>query len=174
MKIKQLTMSAILLAIGAILHYIVPGIFGGMKPDFLLSMMFLAILINFNATNIAATSIACGIISALTTTFPAGQIPNIIDKCITGAIIGFLIYGLNKVSIPKILKAVIIGLVGTLISGTIFLGSAYLLVGLPEGASFGGLFIAVVIPATIGNVVFTTLLYQVIERAGLNKVTLSE
>jgi xanthosine utilization system XapX-like protein len=174
MKVKHLTMSAILLAIGAILHYIVPGIFAGMKPDFLLSMMFLAIFINFNATNVAATSIACGLISALTTTFPGGQIPNIIDKCITGFVVGLLIYALRKIPIPQTLKMGIIGLIGTLISGTAFLGSAYLLVGLPGGASFGALFMGVVIPASIGNVIFIILFYQIIARIGLSRETLSE
>ena len=167
-------MSAILLAIGAILHYIVPGIFAGMKPDFLLSMMFLAIFINFNGTNVAATSIACGLISALTTTFPGGQIPNIIDKCLTGVVVGVMIYGLSKISIPQTVKMGIIGFIGTLVSGTAFLGSAYLLVGLPGGASFGALFMGVVIPASIGNVIFTILLYQIIARVRLNRVTLSE
>jgi len=174
MKVKQLTMSAILLAIGAILHYIVPGIFAGMKPDFLLSMMFLGIFINFNSTNAAATSVACGLISALTTTFPGGQLPNIIDKCITGLLIGLLIYGLNKISMPQGIKMGVIGFIGTIISGTAFLGSAYFLVGLPGGASFGALFMAVVIPASIGNVVFTVLLYQIIVRAGLNRMSISQ
>lgn len=171
MKVRELTMSAILLAIGAILHYIVPGTFAGLKPDFLLSMMFLAIFINFNATNVAATSVVCGLISAMTTNFPGGQVPNIIDKCITGLIIGLMIYALNKLSIPETIKIGIVGFAGTLISGSVFLGSAFLLVELP--GPFAILYSGVIV-AAIGNIIFTVLLYQVITRAGLNKLRISQ
>lgn len=171
MKVKQLTMSAILLAIGAILHYIVPGTFAGLKPDFLLSMMFLAIFINFNATNLVATSVVCGIISAMTTQFPGGQLPNIIDKCITGLLVGLMIYALKKLSIPETVKMGVVGFLGTLISGSVFLGSAYILVGLP--GAFTVLYTGVLV-ASIGNVIFTVLLYQVIARGGLNQFTISQ
>ena len=171
MKVKQLTTSAILLALGAILHAVVPGTFAGLKPDFFLSMMFLAIFINFNPTNIAATSIACGIISAMTTNFPGGQLPNIIDKCITGVVVGLMIYALKKLSVPESVKMGIIGFIGTLLSGLAFLGSAALIVGLP--GAFGTLFAGVLF-AAVGNVIFVVLLHQVYIRAGLNKFTVSQ
>jgi len=171
MKVKQLTMSAILLAIGAILHYIVPGTFAGLKPDFLLSMMFLAIFINFNPTNLAATSIVCGLISAMTTQFPGGQLPNIIDKCVTGIVVGLMIYALKKLSISETVKMGVVGFVGTIVSGTTFLASALLLVGLP--GPFAVLYTGVIV-ASIGNVIFVVMLYQIITRAGLSRLTLSQ
>ncbi|MGB4483023.1 MAG: tryptophan transporter, partial [bacterium] len=37
MKIKNMVITALLMAIGLVLHQIVPPIVGGMKPDFLLA-----------------------------------------------------------------------------------------------------------------------------------------
>ena len=51
--------------------------------------------------------------------------------------------------------------IGTLISGTIFLLSAQLIVGLP--APFIALFLTVVLPATIINLVAGIFLYKVVE-----------
>src|SRR5699024_10537086 len=90
MNTKNLTRSAILLAIGTILHYVVPGIVGGMKPDFLLLMMFLAILLDLNLKSAITVSVIAGVIAALTTTFPGGQIPSIIDKVVSGLFVYYI------------------------------------------------------------------------------------
>jgi len=45
MKTKNMVMAAVLLAIGTVLHLIVPPIFS-VTPDFLLATMFVAILFN--------------------------------------------------------------------------------------------------------------------------------
>lgn len=80
MKTKNLTIAAVLLALGSILHMIVPGIINGMKPDFLLLMMFISILFNLEIRSVFTIGFVAGIIAAMTTTFPFGQIPSILDK----------------------------------------------------------------------------------------------
>ncbi|NGY83348.1 hypothetical protein F6Y03_19065 [Bacillus megaterium] len=45
MNTKVLVSLALLVGIGAVLHTVVPPILFGMKPDMMLTMMFLAILL---------------------------------------------------------------------------------------------------------------------------------
>lgn len=157
MNTRKLTMSSLLLAVGLALHYMIPGILGSMKPDTLLSMMFIAILICDDYKSTLAIGIVAGILTAITTTFPGGQIPNIIDKFITAHVVFLLIRLLKKVQ-PTV-KMFIIAILGTLTSGTIFLSSALLIVGLP--APFMALFIAVVLPAIVANTVLSFIVYGV-------------
>ena len=84
MKTKDLALAAILLAIGLVLHSLVPPIFGGVKPDFLLATMVIAILSQPRLRNTLIIGAAAGLLAALTTGFPGGQIPNIIDKMASG------------------------------------------------------------------------------------------
>lgn len=143
---NKIIITSLFLAIGLILNQITPPIFLGMKPDFLLVFMILSIILTRNFKITFITGIVAGILCALTTTFPCGQIPNIIDKIITSIIVYSLYKNLNPTS-P--IKLAIIYLIGTIISGSIFLGSALMLVGLP--APFSILFISVVIPTSLVN-----------------------
>lgn len=100
-----------------------------------------------------------GIISGLTTSFPGGFFPNIIDKCITS----FAFYGLLLASgkLAKKLPALIVfTAVGTLISGIIFLGSAFFIAGLP--GPFAILFGTVVLPTTALNAVAMFILFPIV------------
>lgn len=90
MKTKTLVSLSLLIGIGAALHFIVPGFFLGMKPDMMLLMMFLAITLFPAKKNVFIVALAAGAISAMTTTFPAGQIPNIIDKLATAFCFTFI------------------------------------------------------------------------------------
>jgi len=54
-----------------------------MKFDLLLTFMFIAIAINPTFKNTVLSGLLSGIITAMTTTFPGGQLPNLIDKMIT-------------------------------------------------------------------------------------------
>ena len=65
----------------------------------------------------------------------------------------------------------VVGFVGTIVSGTTFLASALLLVGLH--GPFAVLYTGVIV-ASIGNVIFVVMLYQIITRAGLSRLTLSQ
>ena len=83
MDTKRMVTNAILIAIGAILHQITPAIGLPMQPHFTLVMLFIIMINNkdhYKTSNISA--INTGIFTALTTKFPGGQVPNIIDKII--------------------------------------------------------------------------------------------
>ena len=152
MKTKQLVTNALLLAIGFLLHYFTPAIGLPMQIDFSLITLILIINLNKNNFNVGiASGIATGIFSGMTTKFPAGLIPNIIDKITTAIAVYLLVKLLDKTALHSKVKAVITNAVGTVISGTVFLVSALLLTGLPAPISV--LFVTVVIPATIINTI---------------------
>lgn len=161
MKIRKIIIISIFLAIGLILHQIAPPIFLGVKPDFLLSMMFISIVYGKDYKTALIISIVAGVLSSLTTGFPGGQLPNIIDKLVVGNFIFLINKALSKVNTN--IKMIILGSLGTLVSGSVFLFSASLLVGLP--ASFMALFITVVLPATIINSFIVTILYGIVLNA---------
>ena len=152
MKTKQLVTNSLLLAIGFLLHYITPTLGLPMQIDFSLITMILVITLNKSSfSTCVASGVATGVFSGLTTKFPAGLIPNIIDKIVTAIAVYLLIKLLDKTVLSSKIKAIVVNAVGTLVSGTVFLCSALLLVGLP--APFTVLFVTVVIPATIVNTI---------------------
>ena len=152
MKTKQLVTNSLLLAVGFLLHYVTPAIGLPMQIDFSLITLVLVITLNKSSfSTCAAGGIATGIFSGLTTKFPLGFIPNILDKITTAIAVYLLLKLLDKTALSSKIKAMITNAVGTVISGTVFLSSALLLVGLP--APFGVLFVTVVIPATIVNTI---------------------
>lgn len=159
MNLKKLITCSLFLAIGAILHQITPPLFLNMKPDFLLAMMFLSILLFDDYKLTLIVGIAAGIFTAATTSFPGGQIANIIDKILTANCV-YLLGKMFKESFNSYAKVCIISLVGTLISGAIFLGSAGLIAGLP--GPFLALMLTVVLPATLLNVVTTAAFYKIV------------
>ena len=73
MNLKNNIVTTLLLAIGFILHYITPGILGGMKFDFLLIFIIISLLINRKFGNAILTGLLGGILSAMTTTFPGDK-----------------------------------------------------------------------------------------------------
>lgn len=168
MKTKTLVSLALLIGIGAALHFIIPGFFLGMKPDMMLLMMFLGIVLFPDKKNVLILALAAGAISAMTTTFPGGQIPNLIDKLVTA----FLFYGLfivfKKFNASAVTVSVLTA-VGTIISGIAFLGSAYYLVSLP--GAFVALFGAVVLPAVLLNTVAMFIIHPIV--SGIIKKTKS-
>ncbi|MFA5536712.1 MAG: tryptophan transporter, partial [Bacillota bacterium] len=93
------------------------------------------------------------------TTFPGGQIPSIFDKLAAA----FVVLGIIKVLGGRVNQYVLsglIGIVGTIVSGAIFLGSALVISGLP--LPFSVLFTTVVLPATAINTVAVIILYPVV------------
>lgn len=165
---KKMIINALLLAIGAILHQITPALGLPMQPDFALAMLFIIMIINNNdyKTSLIA-AIITGIFTALTTKFPGGQLPNIIDKIVTVNLMYVILLSLNKIikyininNIKEKLLVIISFPLGTLISGTTFLLSAQYIVGLP--ADFSILFVTVVIPALFINTIGGFILYEAI------------
>lgn len=159
MNLRKTITAALLLAIGMILHQITPPIFFGMKPDFSLAMMFIAIVFSDDLRMTLAIGLTAGVFAAATTTFPGGQIPNIIDKLITSQIVFFMFRALRD-RLNKQTVMAIISVIGTLISGTIFLTSALFLFGLP--APFRILLLTVIIPATAINTIAASILYKAV------------
>lgn len=161
MNTRKLTISSLLLAVGLALHYIIPGVLGSMKPDTLLAMMFIAILICDDYKSTLAIGLAAGVLTAVTTTFPGGQLPNMIDKFVTAHVV-FMLIRIFKNFNPTV-KMFIVAIIGTLVSGTVFLTSALLIVGLP--APFVVLFLGVVLPALIANTILSIFIYGIVNLA---------
>ncbi|MTI65004.1 MAG: tryptophan transporter [Firmicutes bacterium] len=162
MELRKNILTALLLAIGFILHQIIPGALGSMKFDLMLSFIFVSLFINRSFKNALLTALLGGIITAMTTTFPGGQIPNIIDKLITC----FIVYLLVTISSKFYFNTISVGIIafiGTLISGTVFLSTAFLLTGLP--VPFSVLFFTVIIPTSISNIFVTVLVYNAVSMA---------
>ncbi|WP_138419773.1 tryptophan transporter [Aquibacillus sediminis] len=160
MKTRVLIILALFIGIGAVLHAIAPPILFGMRPDIMLPMMFLGILLFPKASYVLVLSIATGAISALTTTMPGGQISNMIDKPIT-AFIFFGLFLLVRNLMNQNISAPILAAIGTIVSGSVFLGMVNVLGLLPD--AFAVLFIGVVLPATLFNVVFIIVLYPILQ-----------
>ena len=160
MKTKQLVINSLLLSVGFLLHYITPTLGIPMQIDFSLITMILVINLSKNHFGTCmAAGIATGIFSGMTTKFPLGFVPNLIDKIVTTVVAYLLIKLLDKTTLSSKIKSIAVNAVGTLVSGVVFLGSALILVGLP--ASFGLLFVTVVIPAIVVNTVVGFLLNKV-------------
>ncbi|WP_273835731.1 tryptophan transporter [Guptibacillus sedimenti] len=162
MKTKNLVLMALLLGIGTILHAIIPGLISGMKNDMLLTMMFLGILLFPERKSVLVLGLATGVISTATTTFPGGQLANMIDKPVT-AFAFFGLYLLVQRFGQSLVTVGILTAIGTMISGTIFLGAALVFTGLPGGAAFTGLFLTVVLPTAAVNTIAMVLIFPVVQ-----------
>ena len=152
MKTKQLVTNSLLLAVGFLLHYVTPAIGLPMQID--ISLITLVLIINLNRNSFGtciASGVATGIFSGITTKFPLGFIPNIVDKILTTVAVYLLLKLLDKTTLHNKIKAIAVNAVATLLSGVVFLVSALLLTGLP--APFSLLFTTVVIPAIVVNTI---------------------
>lgn len=157
MNLRKNILIALLLAIGYIMHQIVPGTIGSMKFDLMLSFMFVALFISKDFKSAMLTAMLGGFITALTTTFPGGQVANIVDKLVTCVAVYFMIRVSDNLKFKQISTAVI-AFIGTIISGTTFLYSAMLMVGLP--APFPVLFAGIVLPTAVTNIFVTLVVYN--------------
>lgn len=159
MDLRKNILTALLLAIGFVLHHVIPGTLGGMKFDLFLSFVFVSLLLNTTFKNAILTGLLGGILTAMTTTFPGGQLPNIVDKLVTCVVLFIIIKLMGELKAKKAVVGVI-GLIGTLVSGSVFLASALYMVGLP--APFTALFVSIVIPTTLTNTFITVLVYEAV------------
>ena len=161
MNTRVLVILSLLVGIGAVLHAVVPPILFGVKPDMLLSMMFLGILLFPKPKYIAILAIVTGVISALTTAAPGGQIANLIDKPVTAACFFILFLSVKRL-MPTTISAPILTAVGTLISGTVFLSVVVFILGLMDGG-FIGLFAGIVLPAAAVNTIIMIFVYPIVQ-----------
>lgn len=160
MSLKDTTQIALLLAVGTVLRIIMPAYGAGMKPDVALAMLFIIIVLNPKPKVVLVSGIIAGLLAAMTTGFPGGQIPNIIDKPLT-ALFAFGIVAILKGRIPDAFLSVVLSVIGTIFSGTVFMLTALVLVGLP--AAFNILFATVVLPGAVLNTISALVLYPVIK-----------
>ena len=162
MNLRENIQTALLLAIGLMMHGTVPGIMGGMKFDFMLAFIFIAIFLNPSFKNTMMTALVGGFLSAMTTTFPGGQIPNIIDKFVTCLFVYLVIKVMTQVGKMNMLGYGLISIGGTIISVSVFLGTAMGMMGLPLPISL--LIMTVVLPRAAGNLIVTTTIYAALAR----------
>lgn len=162
MNLKRMIINSILLAIGAILHQVVPPLLFGMKPDVSLAMLFVILIFNKEYKTCLCAGIVAGLLAAATTTFPGGQLANVIDKIITVNVM-FAVLKLFRDRISNQINIIIITAIGTIISGSVFLTVVLLTVGL--GGSFSVLFLTVVLPAAVVNTIVGFCLFNVINTA---------
>lgn len=167
MKLKNLIVVALFLAIGTVLHAIFPGIIFGMKSDLSLVMLFLALVFFADKRSFLVIGLVAGILAGLTTSLPGGFFPNVIDKTITASVV-FLIFTLvSRLATGKTkyaLSVVIAGL-GTVLSGTIFLTAAILIAHLPA-AMFLAMFVGMVLPTAAVNLILFAALYPLVAKIG--------
>lgn len=166
---RKMVLNSILLAMGLILHQITPAIGLPIQPDIALTILFTIIVLNKDDYKSCLVSgVVTGIFTALTTKFPAGQLPNIMDKIITMNLIYIIVLIISNVPFIKkydkrrrnmIIMSIILP-IGTFISGCIFLFSAKILVGLPN--TFWGLFMIAVAPAIVINSIFGIFLFKIV------------
>ncbi|MGM9968610.1 MULTISPECIES: tryptophan transporter [unclassified Rummeliibacillus] len=159
MNTKNLVLMALLVGVGAALYVVIPGFNGGMKPDFMLTMMFIGILLFPRVKEVFLLAVTTGIISGLFSTFPGGFVPNIIDKFVTAFIFYVIVVLLKKMAQKIVVSAILAG-IGTIISGSVFLGSAIVVTG--ANIPFGALFLTVVLPAVAINIVAFVIIYPII------------
>src|SRR3712207_1864419 len=170
-NVKKMILNAILLGIGLILHQVLPALAGGITPDITLVMLFCIMVLNRDEYKTCLIAgIITAIFSALTTKFPMGQVPNFVDKVVTMNIMFLVMKSLYLSPIANRLgkKAdsvivFIMTLIGTLVSGVVFLVVAYLMAGLPGG--FGILYVTVVLPTVVFNLVSCVILFNVVTLA---------
>lgn len=176
-KTKKMIINALLLGIGAILHQITPALGLPMQPDFALVILFIIMILNRGDYKISLIAgIITGIFTGMTTKFPGGQLPNMIDKIITVNLVFLIIISINKLKVLKsmtenkrrIVESIIVFPIGTLISGVTFLLFANILVGLPAG--FTSLFILIVIPAIVINLIVGLMIFKIISTS-MKRVT---
>ena len=159
MNTKNLVLMALLVGVGAALYLVIPGFSGGMKPDFMLTMMFIGILLFPKASHVFLLALTTGVLSGLFSTFPAGFIPNIVDKFVT-AFLFFAVVVLLKQFTNKLPVAVVLTGIGTFISGVIFLSVAIFVLGVD--VPFGALIIGVVIPTVALNAVAFFFIFPIV------------
>lgn len=163
MNTKNLVLMALLIGIGTALYIVIPGIVQGMKPDFILTMMFIGILLFPTFKETFLLGLSAGVLSGLFTTFPAGFLPNVIDKFVTAFVFLAIVLAIKKFAKNIAVTTISVG-IGTLISGAIFLSVALFAMGTDVGAPFLILFSGVVLPAVVFNTVAFIIIYPIIQK----------
>jgi hypothetical protein len=162
MNTKKMIINAILISIGVILHVAAPTVGLPAQPDFAVAMLFIIMLLNKDYKTTLISGIIIGIFTAMTTKTPGGQLPNMIDKLITCNIMYLVLLPLRE-KVNKNIQAIVLLLLGTMISGLTFLISLATIYGI-EGSIIAPI-VAIVIPTALINLVVGIIIFKVVERA---------
>ena len=160
MNTRVLVILSLLVGIGAVLHFVMPPIYG-VTPDMMLAMMFIGIMLFPKLKYVVVLAIATGFLSGLLTNAPGGQIANIVEKPITAMIFFALFLLVNnrvdiKISVPFLTA------IGTMISGTIFLTLVFYVIGSMEGALL--LAYPAVLIAAVLNTILLVIIYPIVQQ----------
>lgn len=166
---RKITQMSILLALGLVLNLSVQMFsLQGMKVDFVVVMLCISILNSESYEEVIMAGVAYGLLTALTTTFPNGQLANIIDKLVVSLVM-YNVKNILKVNYNNKLLLIIFSLSATLLSGFIFLFTALYMSQTLN--MFYILFFSIVIPSAIGNSIMITILAQVFKNKLVLKVS---
>lgn len=162
-RYRWIAVTSLLLAIGAILHFVVPSV-AGVSPDFMIAMYVIAInLTRPSLLESAGIGLVAGIINIPTSksAFPFANIPSELTGAICCALI---IHLFTRVSLGrfKFLPGLSAG-VSTLASGFVFTGILKYVLDLQWSVYFYGMLPVVVLVALL-NIVITQILYYPAEK----------
>ncbi|MCL2764160.1 MAG: hypothetical protein FWD40_02615 [Treponema sp.] len=159
LQIQDILLISILLASGAVLKFFVPNL-GGMKPNFIIAMYCLTILlIKPRLFEAAIIGILAGAISQI---FPAQPYINFISELIGALVMCLLIkIPMEKIKIP--VKPIISTFLSTLASGFTFIGVMYLLYYVrPNMLNVAPAALAVFMGVVFGTATINSIIVQVL------------
>lgn len=159
MSLRESIQVALLLAIGALLHMITPQILPGMKPDPSLAMLFVVVMLHRNIRAVILAGMVAALLATLTGT-PGMQVANLVDKFSTTLIVYLVLVKPFYGKINSKVFTGIIGLLGTMTSGAIFLTVGIFILGLDM--NFSTLYATIVMPTALINAVVTMALYPLV------------
>jgi len=173
MSVTDILLVGVLLAAGAVLKFFVGNFFtAGMKPNFIIAMYCLAILIiKPRLSETIIIGILAGIISQF---FPGTPYLNLISEPVGAAVMYLMMLIPLKLELGKVsIKPIIATFIATLSSGFTFMGALYVL--FYAGANVSTMPVAVFLGIILGtatiNAVIVEVLYIPLKLALGKKVT---
>ncbi len=164
--LKEIILVAVLLAAGAVLKFFVGSVvnFGGMKPNFIIAMYCLAImLIKPRLHEAAIIGIIAGVVCQF---FPGTPYINIVSETVGAFAMGLLLrlpLKLSKVD----LRPPVCTFISTIISGFTYLGMLYVLLyaGADVKPTALGVFAGIIFGTAVINTIIVTVLYTPLKLA---------
>ncbi|MBC9784123.1 hypothetical protein H1S01_06315 [Heliobacterium chlorum] len=155
---KQLAVVAMLIAIGAVLRMVSPAIFG-ITPNFVIAMYCLAIvLIRPKLGEALAIGIVGGAVSMVSSKSPIPYI-NLITEPAGAMACAFIVATLSDLALGRFsLKPLVATVIGTLVSGGLYVLINKFALNLPVAVAQGAL-VGVVLPVTLFNAIIAQAIY---------------
>lgn len=157
-QFRWITISTLLLAMGAILHLVTPSI-AGFSPNWTIAMYCVAInLTKANYRQAFGIGMVASLINIMTSksAFPYG---NLLSEPTGTFVCAFIVHALGNVKFGKFdAKPWISGFLSTVASGGVFITILYFVLDLPF-AVYGGVMWPAVMLVALGNLLLTPLFY---------------